>query len=61
VGEYRWLQITGNYKYAVRKQSGGQRVCQKGDFDAGKSTGKLTPLVDFFYDCGKYRIKSEKT
>jgi len=44
----------------VRILSGGPRLCQKGDFDAGNGTGMLTILVEYvFDDGGNYRIKSE--
>jgi hypothetical protein len=44
----------------VRILGGGPRLCQKGDFDAGNSTGMLKILVECVFDDGcKYRIKSE--
>jgi hypothetical protein len=44
----------------VRILSGGRRLCQKGDFDAGMDTGILKNLVEcVFDDGGNYRIKSE--
>jgi hypothetical protein len=40
--------------------SEGRRLCQKGDFDAGKGTGILKILVECVFDeGGKYRTKSK--
>jgi hypothetical protein len=44
----------------VRILSGGPRLCQKGDLDAGNVTGMVPILVEcVFDDAGNYRIKSE--
>jgi hypothetical protein len=60
VGEYRWSQIACSYTSTVRVLSGGPRLCQKGDFDAGKGTGMLKILVQcVFDDSGNYSIKSK--
>jgi hypothetical protein len=42
--------------------SEGRRLCQKGDFDAGKGTGILKILVEYVFDDGGkylYRTKSK--
>jgi len=60
VGEYRLSQIACCYTSTLRTLSGGPRLYQKGDFDAGNGTGMLKILVEcVFDDGGEYRIKSE--